>query len=127
MVFSPNQKITPLNPEDYQGANAGVGFNNILFHQLASCMWYGTQAGTSREELRKFDRAIRMLEIALTTRLTPEYLKKVENLTDRTQTAIDNKRFNDYYECLRERLIYLMEILKSIPNFMPEQKAFERV
>lgn len=118
---------TPLNPEDYKGTNAGFGFNTILFQQLASCMYFGTTCGTNKDELRKFERAVKMLETALTTKLSVEYTKELENLISQGQKAIEKNRLNDFYECIRLRLMYLMKVLNGVANFMPEERAMEKV
>jgi hypothetical protein len=128
MNFAQKPKITtPLNPEDYKGTNAGFGFNTILFQQLASCMYYGSICGTEKTELRKFERSVKMLETALVTKLSEDYKLKLKKLIDDGEEAIKKCRYNDYYECVRLRLMYLMKVLSGVANFMPEERAMERV
>jgi hypothetical protein len=128
MNFAQKPNITtPLNPEDYKGTNAGFGFNTILFQQLASCMYYGSICGTDKAELRKFERAVKMLEVALVTKLSQDYKDKLKKLVDDGQIAISKNRYNDFYECIRLRLMYLMKVLSGVANFMPEERAMEKV
>jgi len=120
-----SKSFSTVNPQDYKGNVTKFMFDSQLFKQLSLCLYFGSYCGTDRESLRKFERAVKMLEAFIINSIDKEYVEKIEKIRkDGLQAGSDGK-YEEYYEYIRLRFMTLMQIINAIPDIMPEEKAIE--
>lgn len=119
--------FTTLSPDSYKNGGAGFGWLMLLYQQLATCNYHGSNCGTDKEGLRRFERSVKMLEAMLISKLNPTYQSRIKEAITKGSNALKDNDYNTFYESLRLRYMYLMQVLSNIPNFMPEEKAIEEI
>jgi hypothetical protein len=119
--------FTTLSPDSYKNGGAGFGWLMLLYQQLATCNYHGSNCGTDKEGLRRFERSVKMLEAMLISKLNETYKERIEKAIVKGSDALKQNDYNTFYESLRLRYMYLMQVLSNIPNFMPEEKAIEEI
>jgi len=118
--------VEGVSPNLYKSKGQNkLAFSIIIFRQLEECLRAGTEAGTTKDSLRRFERAVKMLESFLINYMTNEHKILVKETIDKSIIAIKRGDMNSYYECVRLRFMYLMQILNKVQDLIPEEKAME--
>ena len=120
--------VEGVSPNIYKtkGQNK-IAFSIIIFKQLEDCLRYGTIASTDKESLRRFERAVKMLEAFLINYMSNEHKGLVKETIEKARDSMAKGDFNSYYECVRLRFMYLMQILNKVQDLIPEEKAMELI
>jgi hypothetical protein len=121
---NPVESVSPNTYKSKYGNKANFSF--ITYEQLKVILQYGTTAQSDKESLRKFERAVKMLEAFLINFISKEYKDEIRKLIDKCAKVKDND-MNAYYEAVRLRFMYLMKVLNKIQDLVPEEKAMESI
>jgi len=118
--------VEGVSPNIYKtkGQNK-VAFSIIIFKQLEDCLRFGTIASTDKESLRRFERAVKMLEAFLINYMTEKQKELVKETIKGARESMGKGDMNSYYECVRLRFMYLMQVLNKVQDLIPEEKAME--
>ena len=120
--------VEGVSPNMYKSKGQNkFAFSQIIFIQLQKCLEYGTVASTNKDGLRRFERAVKMLEAFLINFMTEKHKILVKETINKSYMALKNNDMNEYYECIRLRFIYLMQILNKVQDLIPEEKAMELI
>lgn len=114
-----------IDAREFRTSSTEEMFKKILFSQISKCMQHGTKASTDRESMRRFERSVKMLESFTINSIDEKYQKKLKGLIKKGKEASKNGKMNEYYEYVRLRFIYVMRILSTIPDMLPEEQAIE--
>lgn len=124
-------QVESVNANTYKAKYQNkLAFSNIIYTQLNECLNYGTIASTNKESLRRFEYAVKMLEAVLINFMSDDHKGLIKKTITAGQDALNSGRpdaMNLYYESIRLRFMYNMQILNKVQDLVPEEKAMEYI
>ena len=122
------ERIGTVAPNIYRSKYMNkISFSMSIFNQLNECLKYGTISTNDKEHLRRFERAVKMLEAFLINYMTEEHKGLIKKTIAKSMEAVKKDDRNDYYESIRLRFMYNMRILNKVQDLIPEEKAIEYI
>jgi len=112
-----------VNPEQFQRTSEQEIYKSIILNHFSLCMRLGTEA-TNRDSCLHFERAIKMLEAAVSHRISDTYQKIVTDISAEGADAFKNNDIHGFYETLRLRFMIIVQEL-SFLGYMPEERAID--